>query len=132
MPKIKLKTKIVTHEYVLQEERSLPPEEQTVFVVRDLSNSEVPNVQDETFKLGETGRIEGIRPQHVMLETLVRRLVDIRNLQNAEDGSKIAFPSDRDEVLAILNSLESSDFNELLAALGTVRGVNKPPKDLES
>jgi hypothetical protein len=123
MAKLKSKTEVVTHEYVTREDKLLPKEEQTVFVVRDLTNAETLSIQDMAMR--RVGEDIDLRPQHMMLEQLVLRLVDVRNLQN-EKGKPVALPSSIAGKRALLDLLDMDTLIELISVCGsTPKGLNE-------
>lgn len=124
---IKTKSKIEQHEYVPTCEKDTAPEEQTVFILKDLKHSESVEVSDNLWGLGDDGAVDRLRPQTLAHKMVLRRLVGWRNLFD-ENGNEIKFTTNKRELERIMDevALAAPDvMAELEQHFGLAGGVGK-------
>lgn len=78
-----------TFDYVLQEERDLPIEQQTVWKIKVLTARELAEIEDNTSRIDKEGVLQ-VRHGSVVLNTLRKGLRGWENFQDAQ-GNPVPF-----------------------------------------
>lgn len=120
--------------YVLKADRGLPPEQQTVFILRPLTQAEQLDVKDNAARYytpPQGGEVQVRRQHRLSLELCLTNILDVENFPAGGPPEK--WPADPEARAAFLEGLDNDDVfevgNEIYAQslLGPAPKASSPP-----
>jgi hypothetical protein len=128
-----------TWRYILRAELTLPPEEQTVFVLRPLTQLERADVKDNMVRIhhqADGGVMKQQRDARILVELCASHIHAIENFPVG--GTPEAWPDEPAARLAYLDQLDDADVQEVgdeiwvRSAIGLPEKNSSPPRPTSS
>jgi hypothetical protein len=119
-----------TWRYILRAERTLPPEEQTVFVLRPLTQLERADVKDNMVRIhhqADGGVMKQQRDARILVELCTSHIHAVENFPVG--GTPEPWPDDPAARLAYLDFLDDADVQEVGDEIWVRSSIGQPEKN---